>query len=117
YGQLDVIFCNDKITNKPEQRILDFDLDMYDKLFAINVRGMSASKKHATRSMLKTSLLHYLLEMGMGTEELDRVLERSSCLKGILKVNHVADAVVFLASHESEFITGHNLAVDSVYKE
>ncbi|GAV69716.1 adh_short_C2 domain-containing protein [Cephalotus follicularis] len=173
-GRLDVMFCNAGVINKSEQRILDLDFDMYDKLFAINVRGLTACVKHAARAMVEgnvkgsvictasnfatigsdkytdytmskhavvglvkcasrqlgphgirvncvspgpveTPLLHCLLEMGM--EELDRFLEKSSFLEGILKVNHVADAVVFLASNDSEFITGHNLAVDGVYKE
>ncbi|KAL7200253.1 hypothetical protein ACSBR1_032221 [Camellia fascicularis] len=34
-------------------------------------------------------------------------------LKGIvLNANHVAEAVLFLASDESVYVSGHNLAVD-----
>ncbi|KAI6682971.1 hypothetical protein NL676_028884 [Syzygium grande] len=50
--------------------------------------------------------------LGVGEEEGERMFESSSCLKGVLKAKHVADAVVFLASEEAEFINGHNLAVD-----
>ncbi|KAL3748355.1 hypothetical protein ACJRO7_009574 [Eucalyptus globulus] len=49
---------------------------------------------------------------GVSEEEGERMFESSSSLKGVLKAKHVADAVVFLASEESEFINGHNLAVD-----
>ncbi|XP_030458023.1 (+)-cis,trans-nepetalactol synthase NEPS2-like [Syzygium oleosum] len=50
--------------------------------------------------------------LGVSEEEGERMFESSSCLKGVLKAKHVADAVVFLASEEAEFINGHNLAVD-----
>ena len=33
----------------------------------------------------------------------------------MLKAKHVADAVLFLASEDSEFVTGHNLVVDGGY--
>ncbi|KAL3748353.1 hypothetical protein ACJRO7_009572 [Eucalyptus globulus] len=49
---------------------------------------------------------------GVSEEEGERMFESSSSLKGVLKAKHVADAVVFLASEEAEFINGHNLAVD-----
>lgn len=48
----------------------------------------------------------------MGKEEVEAMFEPSSCMRGVLTVRHVADAVVFLASDDSQFITGHNLAVD-----
>ncbi|KAK3226140.1 hypothetical protein Dsin_006002 [Dipteronia sinensis] len=54
---------------------------------------------------------------GMEAEEVERTFESSYYLNGVLKAKHVADAVVFLASDESEFITGHNLAVDGGYKQ
>uniref|UniRef100_A0A5B6ZM17 Uncharacterized protein n=1 Tax=Davidia involucrata TaxID=16924 RepID=A0A5B6ZM17_DAVIN len=49
----------------------------------------------------------------MDAVEFEKTSEPMTSLKGIvLKTNHVADAVVFLGCDESEFITGHNLAVD-----
>ncbi|KAF8037305.1 hypothetical protein BT93_B0266 [Corymbia citriodora subsp. variegata] len=45
-------------------------------------------------------------------EEGERMYESTSYMKGVLKAKQVADAVVFLASEEAEFINGHNLAVD-----
>lgn len=49
---------------------------------------------------------------GMGVEEVEKTFESTSCLKGVLKLKHVANAVLFLASENSEFVTGHNLVVD-----
>ncbi|XVE57009.1 hypothetical protein DITRI_Ditri04bG0057400 [Diplodiscus trichospermus] len=51
---------------------------------------------------------------GMGVEETETSFASFYRLKnnGVLKVKHVADAVLFLASEESRFITGHDLAVD-----
>ncbi|XP_030458018.1 short-chain dehydrogenase reductase 3b-like [Syzygium oleosum] len=54
---------------------------------------------------------------GLSEEEGERMTESSSCLKGALKAKHVADAVVFLASEEAEFINGHNLAVDGGWQD
>jgi enoyl-[acyl-carrier-protein] reductase (NADH) len=48
----------------------------------------------------------------MGVEEVEKTFESTSCLKGVLKLKHVANAVLFLASEDSEFVTGHNLVVD-----
>ncbi|PON86046.1 Short-chain dehydrogenase/reductase [Trema orientale] len=49
---------------------------------------------------------------GMEPAELEKRYESFSSLKGVvLKTRHVADAVLFLASDESEFVTGHNLEI------
>ncbi|XP_057951946.1 (+)-cis,trans-nepetalactol synthase NEPS2-like [Malania oleifera] len=50
----------------------------------------------------------------MEAQEVERVYEPFANLKGggVLKAENVADAVVFLASDESAFVTGHDLVVD-----
>lgn len=54
--------------------------------------------------------------LGMGVEEVEKEYRRMSRLEGVvLKASHVADAVLFLASDDSAFVTGHNLAVDGGY--
>ncbi|KAJ8623502.1 hypothetical protein MRB53_032031 [Persea americana] len=50
---------------------------------------------------------------GVEPSHLEAICCSTSCLKGVvLKTGHVAEAVLFLASDESLFISGHNLAVD-----
>ncbi|KAJ6293948.1 hypothetical protein OIU76_022094 [Salix suchowensis] len=169
YGHLDIMFCNAGTVSSGKQMVVDFDLDMYEKLFAVNVRGMAACVKHAARAMVgggrKGSIIctasiaattggnihtDYVMSkcavlglvksasyqlgehgirvnsvspgavatplvcnaLGMGVEEVEKTFESTSCLKGVLKLNHVAKAVLFLASDDSEFVTGHNLVVD-----
>lgn len=53
------------------------------------------------------------LSRGLSAGEVEKVFEPRMVLKGKpLKACHVADAVLFLASNDSELITGHNLVVD-----
>lgn len=50
---------------------------------------------------------------GMDAEQLEKAFEPHSSLKGVaLKLGHVADAVLFLASDDSGFVNGHDLLVD-----
>ncbi|XP_065847369.1 (-)-isopiperitenol/(-)-carveol dehydrogenase, mitochondrial-like [Euphorbia lathyris] len=53
---------------------------------------------------------------GMGKEEVEKVFESKYWLEGVMKVEHVADAVLFLACDDSVFVTGHDLAVDGGFK-
>ena len=46
-------------------------------------------------------------------EEVDKAAESNYTLKGgVVRPKNVADVVVFLASEDSQFVTGHNLAMD-----
>ncbi|KAM1026113.1 hypothetical protein ACFX13_039793 [Malus domestica] len=50
---------------------------------------------------------------GMEVGEVQKSYEKFACLKGVvLTPRHVADAVLFLACDDSEFVTGHDMVVD-----
>ncbi|KAM3319051.1 short-chain dehydrogenase reductase 3b [Capsicum chacoense] len=172
HGQVDIMFSNAGIssTNDHEQDILGFNLDAFDNLFAINVRGSVACVKHAAKAMVNggikgkiicttsvtatmgvTKQIDYAMSkhavlglvksaskglgkygirvncvspaavatpmleksMKMSVDEIEKLFESMNCLKnGVLRASHVADAVLFLASDDSQFVTGHNLVVD-----
>ena len=51
--------------------------------------------------------------LGMDTDQVGKLYESHNVLKGVvLKAKCVADSVLFLASDDSECVTGHNLVVD-----
>ncbi|CAK9183385.1 unnamed protein product [Ilex paraguariensis] len=169
YGNLDIMFSNAGTISSSDQTVLDLDVSQFDRLFAVNTRGMAICVKQAARSMVerrvKGSIVctasvaasrganmrtdyimskHAVLGLvrcashqlgGYGIrvnsvspsavptgltckspEEMMGVRKRYeplTSLKGtVLSVRHVADAVLFLVSDESAFITGHELAVD-----
>ncbi|PSS07400.1 (-)-isopiperitenol/(-)-carveol dehydrogenase [Actinidia chinensis var. chinensis] len=170
YGQLDIMFSNAGILSGSNQVILDLDFSRFDRLFAVNVRGMAACVKHAARAMVDgrvrgsivctasvaasraarvrtdyTMSKHAVLglvraasqqlgehgirvnsvspyavatpmirnEIGKEAEEIERLATDVMPLKGMaLKAEHIADAVVFLASDDSAIVTGHDLVVD-----
>lgn len=174
YGQLDIMFCNAGKLSPSDQTILDLDFSQFDRLFAVNARGMAACVKHAGSSMVErrvrgsivcaasvaashgsmvrtdyvmskhavkglvrcasmqlgahgirvncvspsglatplTRAAHATLEM----EELQKLYAQRSRLKGVvLSAKNVADAVLFLACGDSEFVTGHDLVVDGSF--
>ncbi|KAH7550356.1 hypothetical protein JRO89_XS13G0176500 [Xanthoceras sorbifolium] len=50
-------------------------------------------------------------------EEVEKLYELNTTLKGVtMRARHVADVVLFLASGESELITGHDLVVDGGFQ-
>ncbi|KAK9995954.1 hypothetical protein SO802_020640 [Lithocarpus litseifolius] len=157
-----------------DQIVLDMDLSTYDKLMAMNARGMAACVKHAAKAMVEghvrgsivckasiaasvsfENFMDYMMSkhavlglvrcaslklgaygirvnyvspgpigtpllkelFGYENEEEDKVVESNQYLKGgAFRPKNVADAVVFLAFEDSEFITSHSLAVDGGYK-
>ncbi|XVF09147.1 hypothetical protein REPUB_Repub07fG0066400 [Reevesia pubescens] len=175
YGQLDIMISNAGILNNSDQTILDLDFPQFDRLMAINVRGMVACVKHAARVMVERSVRgsivctasaaashgvkrrtdycmskHAVLGLvrsaskqlgvhgirvncvspnglatpmtchahGKSVEDVEEIYEAGRVLKGtVLRAGHVADAVLFLASDESELITGHDLLVDGGFQD
>ncbi|XVF50188.1 hypothetical protein PTKIN_Ptkin04bG0076000 [Pterospermum kingtungense] len=52
--------------------------------------------------------------MGTNPEETEKAFQVETKLKGVvLKVKHVADAVLFLASQDSELVSGHDMVIDA----
>ncbi|GKA64853.1 (-)-isopiperitenol/(-)-carveol dehydrogenase, mitochondrial-like protein, partial [Tanacetum coccineum] len=41
YGQLDIMFSNAGIISKSKQNVINLDMDQFDRVFAVNVRGMA----------------------------------------------------------------------------
>ncbi|KAG6746977.1 hypothetical protein POTOM_049353 [Populus tomentosa] len=56
FGRLDIMFSNAGILGSSDQTILNLDLSGYDRLFAINARGMATCVKHAARVMVERRL-------------------------------------------------------------
>lgn len=56
YGQLDIMFSNAGIVNRMDQTVLDLEFSAFDRLMAVNVRGMAACVKHAARAMMERSV-------------------------------------------------------------
>ncbi|KAM0840470.1 hypothetical protein ACQ4PT_059648 [Festuca glaucescens] len=185
HGRLDVMFNNAGIIGGTYAGgpIESMDLANFDRVMAVNLRGVAAGIKHAARAMVprsqgcilctastagvlggsaphaysvsKTavvgmvrsaaaelaargvkvnSISPYGIATSMGTqgvremlglppvgtdadeeEAVRRVLEEDFNEMGggvVLRVEDVARAAVFLASHDARYITGHNLMVD-----
>ena len=65
--------------------------------------------------LVGTPLLKDML--GYENEEEDKVVESTYTLKGrLMRPKNMADAVVFLASEDSQFVTGHDLVVDGGHR-
>nr|GEW04153.1 (-)-isopiperitenol/(-)-carveol dehydrogenase, mitochondrial-like [Tanacetum cinerariifolium] len=170
YGQLDIMFSNAGIASKSVQTVIDLDIEQFNQLFAVNVRGMALCVKHAARAMVEgqvkgiiictasvfgrkgvaqktdycmskhavvalmksaskqlgqygirvncvspyavaTPLMCNMLEKEAA--EVEKMHEQMTSLKNmVLKVEDVAEAVLFLACGESGYITGHDLVID-----
>ena len=54
YGRLDILFNNAGVlgNQKKHKSIVDFDIDEFDNVMRVNVRGMALGIKHAARAMI-----------------------------------------------------------------
>ncbi|CDP12607.1 unnamed protein product [Coffea canephora] len=124
HGQLDIMFSNAGIVSQCVQDILTFDLNYVMSKHAVLGLIRCASKglgEHGIRvncvapGPVATPMICGRLQMS--AEDTERCFEAEIAIKksGFLKARHVADAVLFLASDDSVFVTGHSLAVDAGY--
>ncbi|KAL0411945.1 UNVERIFIED_CONTAM: Short-chain dehydrogenase reductase 3b [Sesamum latifolium] len=135
YGKLDIMYSNAGILGRIET-ILDMDIsDGFDKTVAVNARGAAIAIKHAARVMVAgkggsegagphgirvncvsphgvaTPMVCDVL--GMDVASVEARFSGMANLKGVvLKKDHVAEAVVFLASDESAYVSAMNLSID-----
>ncbi|XP_071738292.1 short-chain dehydrogenase reductase 3a-like [Rutidosis leptorrhynchoides] len=52
YGKLDIMYNNAGVPCRTPLSIVDLDLDMFDRVMSVNVRGVLAGIKHASRVMV-----------------------------------------------------------------
>ncbi|XP_071716777.1 short-chain dehydrogenase reductase 2a [Rutidosis leptorrhynchoides] len=54
YGRIDILFNNAGVLGykSPHKSIVDFDVDEFDKIMNVNVRGVALGMKHAARVMI-----------------------------------------------------------------
>ena len=51
-------------------------------------------------------------ELSVSKEQIEDMWAESTALKRLAEPHEIANTILFLASEESSYITGHNLAVD-----
>ncbi|KAL0440761.1 UNVERIFIED_CONTAM: (-)-isopiperitenol/(-)-carveol dehydrogenase, mitochondrial [Sesamum radiatum] len=138
YGGLHIMFSNAGIVNSSEQTILELDFMQYDTLlrchggdgrrYAHRLHDVEACGVGLVRAASQQLGAHGIRincvsppviptplaeKVGFSARELEKILGPLISLKGgALTVEHVAEAVLFLASDDSAVITGHNLVVD-----
>ncbi|KAK8499828.1 hypothetical protein V6N13_060891 [Hibiscus sabdariffa] len=99
----------------------DTDTDYYMSKHAVVGLVRSASHQLGVHGIRVNSVSPFVVAMaslthhltGTEAEEAEKAFDMETRLKGVvLNVKHVADAVLFLASQDSEVVTGHDLVVD-----
>ncbi|CAN4127796.1 unnamed protein product [Withania somnifera] len=100
---------------------IDYAMSKHALLGLVNCASLSLGKygirvNSVTPGVVATPLFEKSLKMSV--EQSEQMFEMFSCLKnnGAQKAHNIADAVLFLASDESQFVTGHNLVVDGGFR-
>ncbi|CAI9270768.1 unnamed protein product [Lactuca saligna] len=106
YGQLDVMFSNAGIISKSNQTIVDLDMDQFEDLFSVNVRGMAVCLKHAGRSMVEKKVKGVIICSGSVLGRLAVAQHTDYCVS--------KHAVVALMKSASKQLGEHGIRVNSV---
>ncbi|XVE54854.1 hypothetical protein DITRI_Ditri03aG0116100 [Diplodiscus trichospermus] len=101
----------------------DDDTDYYMSKHAVLRLVRSACKQLGVHGIRVNSVSPYVVATPltcnltrMEAEETEKFYDSHTKLKGVvLKEKHVADAVLFLASQDFEFVNGHDLVVDAEF--
>ncbi|KAK4372240.1 hypothetical protein RND71_007624 [Anisodus tanguticus] len=126
YGTLDIMFSS--VGTLHLCSVLDMDMTVFDKTMTVNARGSDLVVKHAARVMVAKKIRGSIICIASlegilaGAASLAYVASKHAVV-GIVKAaarelgvtlstKHVAQAALLLASDESAYISGQNLAVD-----
>ncbi|KAJ6502040.1 hypothetical protein C8R45DRAFT_1190224 [Mycena sanguinolenta] len=137
-GRLDVMVANAGIGSFGS--VMDADIEAWEKCWAVNIKGVLFSYKHAARQMVKqgsggriialelrehnitvNAYAPGVIDTAMAASPLDAEHGAGYGIKQLLKIpegvrtgqpSDVANVVSFLASPKSHFVTGQTISVD-----
>ncbi|RWR74506.1 Short-chain dehydrogenase/reductase SDR [Cinnamomum micranthum f. kanehirae] len=136
YGKLDIMFNNTGIVDDPKSRIIDNEKADFERVLSISQLASHAytASKHAVVGLTKNGAAElgqfgirvncvspYALVTPLAAknfvktqgEDLEKAFSVPANLKGVhLKAEDVAQAVLYLGSDDSKYVSGHNLLID-----
>ncbi|KAM3397121.1 short-chain dehydrogenase reductase 3b [Capsicum galapagoense] len=113
-----IICTGSSVTSTGSSTHIDYTMSKHAVLGLVNSASLGLGKygirvNSVTPGVVATPLFEKSFKL-----DPEIVFQNFSCLKsyGPLKSSHIADAVLFLASDDSQFVTGHNLIVDGGFR-